>query len=66
MTEAGSTTLRVELNLMPDAEPIQGCARGADGVKHAFTGWLELVAVLDQARVSQPPRKPGRHEGEPR
>ena len=56
MTEAGSETLRVVLDLVADAEPIQGRARGADGVEYAFAGWLELVGILDRARASQPPR----------
>ncbi|MBF9130313.1 hypothetical protein I0C86_15310 [Plantactinospora sp. S1510] len=60
MTEAGSEMLRVVLDLVPDAEPIQGQAHGADGIEHAFAGWLELVEVLDRARSSQPPCPFGR------
>ncbi|HEX6356656.1 MAG TPA: hypothetical protein VF106_27160 [Actinophytocola sp.] len=56
MTDTGSGMLRVELDLVPDAEPIQGRARGADGVGHAFAGWLELVEFLDRARINRPPR----------
>jgi hypothetical protein len=58
MTETGSGMFRVELDLVPDAEPIQGHARGVDGVEHTFAGWLELVEVLDRARVSRPPGSP--------
>jgi hypothetical protein len=55
MTDAGSGMLRVELAIVPGAEPIRGRARGADGVEHAFAGWLELVEFLDRARISGPP-----------
>ena len=59
MTETGSGMFHVELSLVPDAEPIQGHARGADGVEHVFAGWLELVEVLDrvldQTSISRPP-----------
>ena len=53
MTESGSATIRVELDLAVDAEPIQGQACDADGVQHVFAGWLDLVAVLDRARASR-------------
>jgi hypothetical protein len=69
MTDAGSGMLRLELALVPDAEPIQGCARDADGVERTFAGWLELVEVLDRARISRPPRssvEPTATEGESR
>ena len=59
MTEPGSGPRRIELDLVAGVEPIQGCARGADGVEHAFTGWLELVEMLDRARAG---RSPGRTE----
>ena len=54
MTEAGNPLVRVELTLVPDAAPIQGWARSADGVVHAFSGWLELLEVLDRARINGP------------
>lgn len=60
MTEAGSGMLRVELDLIPDAEPIQGRARGADRIEHTFTGWLELIEVLDRARIRRTPGPPER------
>ncbi|HEX7659776.1 MAG TPA: hypothetical protein VF444_09865 [Pseudonocardiaceae bacterium] len=55
MTEAGGPTVRIVLDLVPDSEPIEGWARGANGVPRAFAGWLELVDVLDRARQSQSP-----------
>jgi len=56
MTESGVPTVRVELALLPDAVPVEGWARDADGIVHAFTGWLELLEVLDRARISGPAR----------
>jgi hypothetical protein len=56
MSDTGNAMVRVELDLVPDAEPIRGRARCADGIGHVFAGWLELVELLDRARVNQPPR----------
>ena len=42
------------LDLVTDAEPIRGQVRGADGVEHGFTGWLELIQLLERARSSRP------------
>jgi hypothetical protein len=46
--------VRIELDLVPDAEPIRGRVRDAGGVDHAFVGWLELVEILERARISRP------------
>jgi hypothetical protein len=54
MTEAGTAEVRVELTLVASTVPIQGWARDADGIAHAFTGWLELLEVLDRARINAP------------
>ncbi|WP_157495247.1 hypothetical protein [Kutzneria sp. 744] len=54
MSEAGTPTVRVELALVPNAVPIQGWARNAVGAEHAFTGWLELLQILDAARMTEP------------
>lgn len=70
MTKPASGMLRVELDLVPDTEVIRGRARDAEGVEHAFAGWLELVEVLDRARTSHPSGISGKstagEEGEPR
>jgi hypothetical protein len=47
-------TSRVLLDLVTDAEPIRGRVQGADGVEHGFPGWLELIQLLDGARLSRP------------
>jgi hypothetical protein len=65
MTESGRRTLRVELEFVPDAEPIRGHARDADGIEYSFAGWLELVALLDQARLTRP-GSPAARKGESR
>ena len=49
--EAEHQTLRLELGLVMDREPICGHVRDADGVEHAFTGWLELIQLLEHVRV---------------
>jgi hypothetical protein len=44
------------LTLVPSTVPVQGWARRADGIAHTFTGWLELLEVLDRARINRPAR----------
>jgi hypothetical protein len=45
-----SAALRLVLDVEPDAEPIRGTVRDADGAERAFVGWLALVGVLDELR----------------
>jgi len=52
--EGVDQTSRVLLDLVTDAEPIRGQVCGADGVEHGFTGWLELIQLLERARLSRP------------
>lgn len=56
--EDGRQTLRVELDLTPDMEPICGHIRDADGAEHLFTGWLELIQMLEHLRSSQASNHP--------
>jgi hypothetical protein len=58
MTEPGSGSRRVELDFIAGVEPVQGHARGADGMEQAFVGWLELVELLDRARTCRSPGPP--------
>jgi hypothetical protein len=44
-------TLRVGLDLEADAEPIRGQLRDSRGGTQPFTGWLELIQLLDRARA---------------
>jgi len=56
MTSApGRRTIRVDLDLVPDAEPIRGQVRDGHDVAQPFSGWLELIQVLEQLRISGPP-----------
>ncbi len=46
-------TLEIEL----DSEPIQGSLSDRDGASQVFSGWIELVSLLQDAsttRASQP------------
>ncbi len=55
MTAAqGRQPIRVGLDLVPDADPIRGEVCGADGLARPFSGWLELIQLLDKARTSPP------------
>jgi hypothetical protein len=50
-TEPQQRTLRVELELAEGHEPIQGQLRDARGTRAPFTGWLELIQIIDQLRT---------------
>jgi hypothetical protein len=56
MTSApGRRPIRVDLDLVPDAEPIRGQMRAVDGMAQPFSGWLELIQLLEKARISDAP-----------
>lgn len=42
--------LRVELNLVPGTGPVAGQVLDGTGGEWAFTGWLELIQLVDQLR----------------
>lgn len=46
--EAERRTLQVELE---DTEPISGQVRDTNGAEHMFNGWLELIQILEHARL---------------
>ncbi|MCA1701905.1 MAG: hypothetical protein LC808_00985 [Actinobacteria bacterium] len=46
--EAKRQTLQLELE---GTEPISGHVRDTDGVEHMFNGWLELIQILEHARL---------------
>jgi hypothetical protein len=65
MTSApGRRPIRVDLDLVPDAEPIRGQVCGADGLAQPFSGWLELIQLLEKARMSSTPGMSAVQEGE--
>lgn len=51
---------RVWVEIQPEAKPICGVVHGRDGRDEGFTGWLELVALLEAAiePASFDPRRP--------
>jgi hypothetical protein len=51
----GRRPIRVDLELVPDAEPIRGQVRDADGAAQPFSGWLELIQLLELVRISDAP-----------
>lgn len=51
--EPESRTLRVELDLVIGAEPIRGRIRDHIGVETAFSGWLELMQLVDRVRSTR-------------
>lgn len=53
---ARNPELTIELD--PPREPISGCVTDTDGRRRPFSGWLELMDILDHARYhSQDDRK---------
>jgi hypothetical protein len=56
MTPApGRRTIRVDLDLVADVEPIRGQVRAAHGDVQPFSGWLELIQLLEVVRISSVP-----------
>jgi hypothetical protein len=45
--------LTVVLELASDREPVEGSVRIRPGETRAFTGWMELVAALEDARSGE-------------
>ena len=54
--EAG--LVRLQLELEPSAEPIEGRLTDERGETVAFTGWLELIGAVEAARASARPLTP--------
>lgn len=42
--------IRVVVEMAADGEPIEGTVETDGAVPRAFSGWMELVASLDEAR----------------
>jgi hypothetical protein len=62
---AGTTHLQLLIEV--DSDPITGSVSNGDAVEQRFTGWIELVAVLEAARTGGPisdPQPPVRERGE--
>jgi hypothetical protein len=52
VTSTPARRIRIDLDIAPDAEPIGGQVRSGDGAAHTFSGWLELIELLERARRS--------------
>jgi hypothetical protein len=50
--------LRFQLDVERDRHPIEGCLKDEQGNSVAFTGWLELIAVLE-TRLTETVLDPG-------
>jgi hypothetical protein len=57
-----SGPVRVELEIHT-ADPISGTIRSKDGHPVAFTGWLRLVALLEEAIAGLPGAERGIRDG---
>ena len=53
MTDQRGVELRVELD--PLREPISGRVTDCRGRHKTFSGWLDLMEILDRARDNAPP-----------
>jgi hypothetical protein len=60
---ATSTQIALELEL--DGETISGNATDAEGVRHAFLGWIGLMGVLDAILESTTDSQPSRNGDQP-
>jgi hypothetical protein len=49
----------LHLSIEVDSDPITGSATGANGEPQLFSGWMELVAVIEAVRLGVD-RAPGR------
>lgn len=52
----GPARAQVTLGIDLDSEPIAGSLRHADGHSTTFSGWIELVSLLQTAATTQTPR----------
>lgn len=53
MNESG--LVRLELELDPTADPVEGWLVVGDGEREPFTGWIQLAAALERARAGALP-----------
>lgn len=51
--EPESHVLRIELDLVVGADPIRGRIRDGAGGETPFSGWLELMQIVDRARSAR-------------
>ncbi|HWX75684.1 MAG TPA: hypothetical protein VNZ05_10275 [Solirubrobacteraceae bacterium] len=51
----GPARAQVTLDFELDSEPIRGCL-SREGASHAFSGWIELVSLLQDAATTRAPQ----------
>jgi hypothetical protein len=54
-------TLRLQLDVCLDRNPISGALRTEQGAEERFVGWLEFVGALDRLHRLQTESDQGRH-----
>jgi hypothetical protein len=47
-------TAHLELAIDVDSDPISGLVSNGAGRSRPFTGWIELVAAIESARIERP------------
>lgn len=56
-TEASGDRCRIEVIFTADAVPVTGHITTPTGEDTTFTGWLELIQILEEARTRSEPEK---------
>jgi hypothetical protein len=51
MQRVTGTSAELHLSIQIDSDPIAGSANGGTGEPQLFCGWMELVAVIEAARL---------------
>jgi hypothetical protein len=51
MHRVSGTSAELHLSIQIDSDPIAGSATGSTGEPQLFCGWMELVAVIEAARL---------------
>jgi hypothetical protein len=63
-TAGEAAPVRLTLELLPGSDPIAGSVRVAESGMRPFAGWIDLVAVIEEAIAVDPEeiRVPAREE----
>jgi hypothetical protein len=46
--------VQLEMELDPGSDPIRGTLADSEGKPHPFSGWIELAALIERARLTTP------------
>lgn len=60
----GSQRVHLQLSIEVDSEPISGSVSNGDARAQPFTGWIDLAAAIEAARLGAPVVTP-RHAAGP-